>query len=154
MDGVGMGQVILVRDVESRERLRKRVGNKGLVLSVHECKGLEFQVGGRGREIRVTPTLLVWGDLTEEPLWGNPYGGTLMGCCCRMCLCITSSRTRLWVTSGASCTTTWPARTCCQVAQRERAAATAAQPLSLAGKDGWMDGYAGVGDGTETCSGM
>ncbi|CAI5990433.1 unnamed protein product [Closterium sp. NIES-64] len=39
----GAEQVILVRDAESRTELVKRIGSKGLVLSVHECKGLEFQ---------------------------------------------------------------------------------------------------------------
>ncbi|CAI6007409.1 unnamed protein product [Closterium sp. NIES-65] len=38
----GAEKVILVRDAESCTELVKRIGSKGLVLSVHECKGLEF----------------------------------------------------------------------------------------------------------------
>lgn len=36
--------MILVRTEESRQRLVEKVGSRGLVLCVHECKGLEFQV--------------------------------------------------------------------------------------------------------------
>lgn len=40
----GAEQVILVRDLKAKDRLVIRLGHAGLVLSVHECKGLEFQV--------------------------------------------------------------------------------------------------------------
>lgn len=40
----GAEQVILVRNSESKDQILSQIGHKGLVLSVHECKGLEFQV--------------------------------------------------------------------------------------------------------------
>ncbi|CAI5497828.1 unnamed protein product, partial [Closterium sp. Naga37s-1] len=39
----GAEQVIIVRDAARRTELVERTGLRGLVLSVHECKGLEFQ---------------------------------------------------------------------------------------------------------------
>ncbi|CAI5511533.1 unnamed protein product, partial [Closterium sp. Naga37s-1] len=39
----GAEQVILVRDAARRTELVERTGLRGLLLSVHECKGLEFQ---------------------------------------------------------------------------------------------------------------
>lgn len=35
-------QVILVRNEEARERLRKKIGDLGLVMTIAESKGLEF----------------------------------------------------------------------------------------------------------------
>jgi hypothetical protein len=47
----GAEQAVLVRSEEARARLRARIGDRALVLTAQECKGLEFQVGclaGRG----------------------------------------------------------------------------------------------------------
>ena len=40
----GAEQVILVRNNEIKHQILTQIGHKGLVLTVHECKGLEFQV--------------------------------------------------------------------------------------------------------------
>ena len=42
--GFGAEQVILVRDDSAREGISRDVGNHALVLTILECKGLEFQV--------------------------------------------------------------------------------------------------------------
>lgn len=38
-------QVILVRDADSKSKVKARVGQKAMVLTVVEAKGLEFRVG-------------------------------------------------------------------------------------------------------------
>lgn len=47
----GAEQVVLVRDAAAKRRLVDRVGTGMLVLTVHECKGLEFQV----KDVTVKP---------------------------------------------------------------------------------------------------
>ncbi len=42
--GFGAEQAVLVRDEASKARLVAKYGQKMLILTVHECKGLEFQV--------------------------------------------------------------------------------------------------------------
>ena len=42
--GFGAEQVILVRDDFVRKEITNHVGNQALVLTIVECKGLEFQV--------------------------------------------------------------------------------------------------------------
>ena len=42
--GCGAEQVILVRNDSAKEEIFKYVGNKALVLTILECKGLEFRV--------------------------------------------------------------------------------------------------------------
>lgn len=41
--GFGAEQVILVRDESARKEISAYVGNRALVLTIVECKGLEFQ---------------------------------------------------------------------------------------------------------------
>jgi hypothetical protein len=42
--GFGAEQVILVRDDQARKEITNYVGKQALVLTIVECKGLEFQV--------------------------------------------------------------------------------------------------------------
>lgn len=42
--GFGADQVILVRDGASRKEIFDSIGKQALVLTIMECKGLEFQV--------------------------------------------------------------------------------------------------------------
>jgi len=44
MNGFGADQVILVRDELSKQKIPQDVGKNSLVLTILECKGLEFQV--------------------------------------------------------------------------------------------------------------
>lgn len=44
LNGFGSEQVILVRDTETKEQIFSLVGKQALVLTILECKGLEFQV--------------------------------------------------------------------------------------------------------------
>ena len=37
---------MLVRDAAAKQEVYRKFGQRMLVLTVHECKGLEFQVGG------------------------------------------------------------------------------------------------------------
>ncbi|MCL7028346.1 hypothetical protein MKW94_019846 [Papaver nudicaule] len=42
--GFGAEQVILVRDDSARKKIAEYIGKQALVLTIAECKGLEFQV--------------------------------------------------------------------------------------------------------------
>lgn len=42
--GFGAEQVVLVRDDSVRSEIAKYIGNQAIVLTIVECKGLEFQV--------------------------------------------------------------------------------------------------------------
>ncbi|KAI3893031.1 hypothetical protein MKW92_025984 [Papaver armeniacum] len=43
MSGFGAEQVILVRDVSGRKEISEHIGKQALILTIAECKGLEFQ---------------------------------------------------------------------------------------------------------------
>lgn len=63
--GFGAEQVILVHDDSAKKEISAYVGNHALVLTIVECKGLEFQVF-----IRFLPMWSVY-IFSQHRIWGN-----------------------------------------------------------------------------------
>ncbi|XP_056164570.1 uncharacterized protein LOC115681834 [Syzygium oleosum] len=114
--GFGAEQVILVRDDQSRNEVSNLVGGQALVLTISECKGLEFQdvllYNFFGTSPLKSQWRVIYGYMKEQALldnsskWSSPSfdDGKHNMLCSEMkhlYVAITRTRQRLWICENA-----------------------------------------------------
>ncbi|XP_016185296.1 uncharacterized protein LOC107626920 [Arachis ipaensis] len=101
----GANQAIVVRDNETREKILPLVGKKALVLTILECKGLEFEDVLLYNFLSTSPLKRQWGVIyqfmKEKHVFCASFDETKHNVLCselkQLYVAVTRSKNRLWI---------------------------------------------------------